>query len=53
MKFKLTKDKGNAVGSNYLKYNVCQVRADLTNELHCALAQLHEEFFRSFTFKKA
>lgn len=37
MKLKLTKDKGNAVGSNYLKYNVCQINVDLMNDAHCAL----------------
>lgn len=37
MKFKLTKDKGNAVGSDYVTYNVCQISVDLMSDAHCAL----------------
>lgn len=46
MKFKLTKDKGKAEGSNYLKYNVCQINVDLMSDAHCALI-LYDNFMKS------
>lgn len=46
MKLKLTKDKGNAVGSDYLKYNVCQISVDLMNDVHCALTP-YDNFMKS------
>lgn len=56
MKLKLAKDKGNAVGSNYLKHNVCQINVDLMNDAHCALIP-YDNFMKSslkknFKFKK-
>lgn len=46
MKFKLTKDKGKAAGSNYLQHNVCQINVDLMSDAHCAFIP-HDNFMKS------
>lgn len=48
MKLKLTGDKGNAVGSNYLKHNVCQIHVDLMNGTHFGLRP-YDNFMKSFS----
>lgn len=56
MKLKLTEDKGNAVGSNYLKHNVWQIHVDLMTGtqswLRLYVWQLPEELLKGFWFKE-
>lgn len=47
VKMKLAEDKGNSVGNNYLKYNVCQINVDLMNSAHCVLIP-YDNFMKSF-----